>query len=153
MSRESENPLHRTVGEWLQHAESDVRLARLGQGHEGILSGQICFHAQQAAEKALKAVLLAKRISFPLTHDIEALLEIADQGDLAIPIELQDAGWLTPYAVETRYPGDWQEITESEVNEALELAEKTLEWAKEAVREEPSSNNMTEDEIPEEEDS
>lgn len=51
--------------DWLAHAESDLNLARLAKGHENILAEQVCFHAQQATEKALKAVLLIDTSSSP----------------------------------------------------------------------------------------
>lgn len=44
--------------EWLSHAKSDLRLAYLAAGDEFVRREQVCFHAQQAAEKAIKAVLL-----------------------------------------------------------------------------------------------
>ncbi len=44
-----------------------------------------------------------------------------------------DAIQLTPYAVETRYPGLWMKINETEVEEALSIAEKTISWAKEIL--------------------
>jgi HEPN domain-containing protein len=56
--------------QWITHAESDLRLARLGADDPSILREQVCFHAQQAAEKALKAVLLSREIEFLYTHDV-----------------------------------------------------------------------------------
>ena len=94
---------------------------------------QACFHAQQAAEKAFKAVLLSHGIQFPLTHDIEELIEIAGNNGLSLPPEICQAGILTPYAVETRYPGFWFEVSPDEVDEALRMAEQTLAWAKERL--------------------
>ena len=44
--------------EWIEHARSDLALARLGRDAQDVLPAQVCFHAQQAVEKALKAVLL-----------------------------------------------------------------------------------------------
>ncbi len=60
--------------EWLVHAKSDLNLARLSKGRDDVLPEQVCFHSQQAAEKALKAVLLHRKIEFPFIHDIEELL-------------------------------------------------------------------------------
>lgn len=117
-----------TPANWLDHARSDLRLARLALG-QGILPEQICFHAQQAVEKALKAVLLAQGAEFPLTHDLEELLAIIVAAGMAVPTELQEVGALTPYAAETRYPGFWGEITEADLFHALALAQATLAWA------------------------
>lgn len=115
--------------EWLAHAESDLNLARLGKDRDDVLAEQVCFHTQQAAEKALKAVLLHRKIEFPFIHDIEALLEIMTQSGLLVPRNVADAGALTPYAVEARYPGYQEEITPSQVAEAIHLAERVVSWS------------------------
>lgn len=114
--------------EWLEHARSDLRLARLAAGDASIRREQACFHAQQAAEKAIKAVLLSRQAGFPLTHDIEELLELAERSGLPVPKPVEDAGLLTPYAVETRYPGYWLDVTGADVEEALHTAENVLSW-------------------------
>lgn len=56
--------------EWLEHARSDLRLARLAAGDASIRREQACFHAQQAAEKAIKAVLLSRQAGFPRSRMI-----------------------------------------------------------------------------------
>lgn len=53
----------------------------------------------------MKAVLLARKVDFPLTHDLEALMDIGQRAGITIPENLLDIDTLTPYAVETRYPG------------------------------------------------
>ncbi len=113
----------------MDHAKSDMRLAHLAASDAQVRREQACFHAQQAAEKAIKAVLRSRQIEFPLTHDIEELLELAEKGGLPLMQAVREAGSLTPYAVETRYPGYWMEITASDVDEALQAAEHVLEWA------------------------
>jgi len=120
--------------EWLRHAESDLALARLARESGDVLPGQICFHAQQAAEKALKAVLLAHSIPFPLTHDLEILLQLARQAGLELDSPLDDLPQLTPYAVETRYPGYGGNVSPSDVDDAVRHAGQALEWARGLVR-------------------
>ena len=115
--------------DWLVHAKSDLNLAHLARSHKAILAEQVCFHAQQACEKALKAVLLFKGLKFPLVHDIEVLLEIAKDGGLRLPRKVGEAGALSPYAVEARYPGYEEEITPADVDEAIRLAERVVAWA------------------------
>ncbi len=115
--------------DWLAHAQSDLNLARLAKSHKAILPEQACFHAQQACEKALKATLVCKRIAFPLVHDIEVLLEIAKRGGLRLPRRVREAGTLSPYAVEARYPGYEENITLADVTEAIRLAGDVVEWA------------------------
>jgi HEPN domain-containing protein len=119
--------------EWLVHGLSDLKLAKLGLENQDVLHQQICFHAQQAVEKALKAVLLFCKVDFPLTHDIEELIDIFDKVGISLPSDFLDAGILTPYAVETRYPGYWGEITEDDVYEAIKLAEKVIAWAEKYI--------------------
>ena len=114
--------------EWILHARSDLKLASLGSS-EDVLPEQICFHAQQAVEKALKSALLAANVDFPFTHDLEELLDIIDQAGIDMPHELKEVGALTPYAVESRYPGYWGEISVNDVSSAVSLAEKTVAWA------------------------
>lgn len=115
--------------DWLAHAESDLDLAKIARDRKSVLPEQACFHAQQAAEKSLKAILLFKQVEFPLTHDIEELIELATQNGLALPKEISEAGSLTPYAAETRYPGHLDEVTPSDVDEAIRLADAILLWA------------------------
>lgn len=68
--------------------------------------GIVCFHAQQCAEKYLKAFLSLVKRSFPRTHDLVSLREEAakESGTFAL---IQDVlKILDAYAVEVRYPGD-----------------------------------------------
>ena len=127
--------------EWLNHAESDLRLAKLAANDPYIIGSQVCFHAQQAAEKSIKAALLFRGIEFPLTHDIEELLKLAEDQGVIIPEEVQEADHLTPYAVETRYPGYLQEITGDDVSNALRIAEQTVSWAKGFLAEEKKEDS------------
>lgn len=120
--------------EWLSHALSDLKLAKLGRKHQDVLYQQICFHGQQAVEKALKAVLLFKKINFPLTHDIQELIDIFEKAGVSLPSSFLDAGNLTPYAVETRYPGYWGEINDSDVDEAIKIAEMVVAWAGKSIK-------------------
>ena len=133
MSPPGSKRLPASPDEWLTHAFSDLKLGKLGQKSKGILRQQVCFHAQQAVEKAFKAVLLYRKVDFPLTHDLEELMDILDKAGIPLPSGFEDAGMLTPYAVETRYPGYWDEITKKEVKEAISLAEKIVKWVKKYI--------------------
>lgn len=61
------------------------------------------FHAQQAVEKALKAVLSSNGIAFRRTHDIAELLDLLTDSGLPPPPEAETLDELNPYAVEARY--------------------------------------------------
>ena len=119
-----------TARDWLRHAESDLHLARLGKDDPGVLRNQLAFHAQQAAEKAIKAVLLQNQVRFPKTHDLEALIELAKLARLPWPFGPQEIAALTPYAVELRYPGGFADVDKQELDDAIASAEKVLQWAK-----------------------
>ena len=115
--------------QWLIHAKSDLSLARLAKSEKTVLPEQTCFHAQQACEKSLKAVLLARGLEFPLVHDIELLLEVAKKGGLRLPRDVCKAGALSPYAVEARYPGYEDDVAPTDVDEAIRLAARVVSWA------------------------
>lgn len=132
MTPPSKRPVEPQPGPWLAHARSDLALAKLGLRAD-VLPEQLCFHAQQAVEKAFKAVLLHRRVDFPFTHDLSELLDTLARAGIAMPAAFADADALTPYAVETRYPGFWGEVSEDDVVEALRLAEDVVRWAEEIV--------------------
>jgi len=119
--------------EWLRHAHSDLEIARVTPSPEMLLEG-LCFHAQQAAEKALKALLIALGIDFPRTHSIRRLLDLLTT-DLNVPETVQETAGLTDYAVLTRYPGDLEPVTEEEYQEAIRLAEMVLSWVEQTMQE------------------
>ena len=119
-------------GDWLRHAWSDLELARTRRNSK-ILLEDLCFHAQQATEKALKAVLVFKSVPFLRTHNIRTLMDLLPE-DLNLPEEAKGAPILTAYAVLTRYPGDLEPVTEEEYQEALRIAEAVVQWAERMVK-------------------
>ncbi len=87
------------------------------------------FHAQQAAEKSIKAVLVHRGIAFPKTHIIERLIDLLPEDVSKIP-ELSQSAKLSVYATVSRYPGDVSEsVDEEEYQEAVRLAEAVVQWA------------------------
>ena len=95
---------------WLVRARSNFLLAQKGQ-RKGVMLEDLCFNAQQAAEKALKAVCLYRGEDFPKTHSITLLLDTLEAAGVELPGQIQSADVLTQYAVQTRYPGPVEEIT------------------------------------------
>lgn len=89
---------------WLRKAESDLVAARRLMDAEGPYD-IVCFHAQQAVEKSLKALLASTDVSLPRTHNLEDLQALC----LALPVPPPsalgglDLSELTPFAVESRY--------------------------------------------------
>lgn len=87
----------------LAKAADDEEAMRLLSASPKPLVGIIGFHAQQSVEKRLKALLSIRRITFPKTHDIEQLLDRLESSGLSIPLAVQEAAGLSPYAVHMRY--------------------------------------------------
>ncbi|HVN80900.1 MAG TPA: HEPN domain-containing protein [Terriglobia bacterium] len=117
--------------DWLRLARSDLALARvLPQGE--ILRETLCFHAQQAVEKSLKAVLIDLRVAFPKTHSIERLIDLLPDQIPRTPW-LMETATLTTYATAFRYPGEEDPLTELEYKEALRLAEVAVSWAEHQI--------------------
>jgi HEPN domain-containing protein len=117
--------------EWLRRARSNLARAKV-RIPEACLE-DLCFDAQQAAEKAIKAVFVHHRLAFPFTHDLVRLLTNLRRAGLKIPKYLNRAKRLTPYAVETRYPGTSGPVSEREYRGALRLAEAVFGWAQRQV--------------------
>ena len=61
--------------QWLANARADLALAKVNLPPEGLYE-HLCFHAEQAVEKSLKAILLKYRVDFPFTHNLQALLDL-----------------------------------------------------------------------------
>jgi len=85
------------------------------------------FHAQQAAEKALKAFLVRHQIDFTRTHDLGELLRLAEPVAPGITRKLADAERLNRHAVETRYPTGATPVSREEAARDLALATDVVE--------------------------
>ena len=117
--------------EWLNRAASSLALAGL-RGPEIYLE-DLCLQAQQAAEKAIKAVMIARNIEFPYVHDLAVLLTILEERGEDVPESVWRAERLTRFAVVTRYPGTEPAVTEAQLREALETAKVVVRWAEDRV--------------------
>jgi len=115
--------------EWLRRARSNLVQAKEGKRLPGVYLEDLCFQAQQAAEKALKGILIALGVRFPYTHDLATLLSLVERAGHSIPESVRDAALLSDYAVEARYPGLAEPVTDEEYAEALSLAEAVVRWA------------------------
>jgi len=108
--------------EWIRKAESDFAAAQhLNEGGALYVDGTT-FHAQQAAEKYLKALLVWHQIEFRKTHDMQELLNLVSGIDHELPDVLSETVDLTPYGVEYRYPGDYPHATLEDATKALTVA-------------------------------
>src|SRR5205807_2734981 len=101
------------LGQWIERAEHDLTNAEHTLTlQENCPYDTVCFHSQQCAEKYLKSLLVLQGIDFPRTHDLTELFDRipADNRPNLVAAELLE---LTPYAVESRYPGTWDVPTRS----------------------------------------
>ena len=110
----------------LRKAASDLSAARALARDPEQQDDVVGFHAQQAVEKSLKAVLAVRGFEIPRTHDLDLLTRlVGGDGD-----ELVDSKALSPWAVATRY--DDVDAT-LDRREAVEIADRSLTWAGERV--------------------
>ena len=134
--RPPDSEILRRVIEWLEYGDEDLRLARHGLTlTSGAPYRLIAYHAQQCAEKYLKAFLVYHRIDFPYTHNIGRLLELcAEKGEWAK--DLPEADELTPFAITARYPSQDEAVTREESLRAIEIASKIREIIRKALERE-----------------
>jgi len=119
---------------WLKRAESNLARAAIGKSDEKILFEDLCFDCQQAVEKSLKALLVLYNQESIITHSISILLSnIQEDITIVIPDFVNESVILTDYAVQTRYPGFYDAVTETEYKIALQLASQVLAWVKKEI--------------------
>lgn len=109
------------VHRWLRYAREDLLAAEAMLGQQSFWPRHVCWLAQQAAEKALKAVLVHLQIDFPRRHDLDEQRNLIPEGWQA-KADHPDLATLTEWAVESRYPGDWSDATEDEARIAVQQA-------------------------------
>lgn len=114
--------------EWIRYAEADLALAEIDLPANALYE-HLCFHAQQTAEKAIKAVLIAEGVTFPKSHNIDFLLTLLPPTVERTNLPF-NAYMLTGYATIFRYPGEEEPVTESEYQQLLSIARGVLAWAK-----------------------
>ncbi len=96
----------------------------------------IGFHAQQAVEKMLKAVLTNAAVYYARTHNLDALLGLLRDYGISFPGELEDVGRLTPFAARFRYVDMAPELgMPFDRVWARECVRKVRAWAESALRE------------------
>ena len=112
------------VEKWQFRANEDIRVVdELFQTDPQAYASTICFHAQQAVEKLLKAFLAFQGIDFPKTHDLDYLLDEC-QKIAREPFEQIDLKSLADFGVSVRYPDDFYVPSPSEVTYYRNLAKQ-----------------------------
>jgi HEPN domain-containing protein len=114
------------VRRWPRFAREDLEGAESLLSEEEFVPRHVCWLAQQAAEKALKAALVSEGTDFPFRHDLDALRNLLPDG-WAVKTAHPDLAELTEWAVEARYPGDWPDATIDDARRAAGQARAVYE--------------------------
>ena len=125
--------IQRDVAEWLRFVKMDQNTAcHLFESMHPQPLEIICFHCQQAAEKAIKALFILKEIEVVKIHDLAILLHKIE-AFFSVPVAVKNAGDdLTPFAATFRYPQS-PDIDEALTRQALTDMETVITWCKEQI--------------------
>ena len=123
------------VREWIRFADMDVLSAKhLNEIQYPKPLEIICYHCQQAAEKMLKALILAYDGELQKTHDL-GLLTAELSAFVVFPEDvLNSSDNLTPYGVTIRYPQELK-IEEPHVTKALNDMKSVYDFVSEKIKE------------------
>lgn len=113
---------------WLRWAEEDLALARSAAGDRTVVPRGACVWAHQAAEKAIKSLLVLRDVDPPKLHDLDRLSQRLPDGDSVILSSLP-LTILTTWAIEGRYPIEANEATLADALEAIDLAGQVIDIA------------------------
>jgi HEPN domain-containing protein len=112
---------------WIDRAKSSYELSKANI-NTIIYFEDLCYQVQQAVEKSLKGLLIYFGDEPEFTHNIGVLLNEIEK-HIEIPDDVKNAIDLTNYAVQTRYPGEYDEITKEEYENSLRIAKNCLDWS------------------------
>jgi len=115
--------------EWIKKADNDLIICERESLSTPPVYDAICFHAEQAVEKYLKAILQEKEKAIPKTHDLEKIVDLCKEWLPHLEDFVKDMIWLTSFAVEIRYPGI--EAQKEEAFKAFEIAKQVEKVVKE----------------------
>lgn len=118
-------------------AKRDLETFRILHEHPRSTLEAKGFHAQQAVEKALKAVLTSRDVAFPRTHNLEELANLIADSGLAPPLPPRELRRLNPFAVEARYSDPLVPLVSGE--EAGNIAAGAVEWANDLIHSQTNS--------------
>ena len=123
---------------WITKADNDLKVAEHEMGVETSqrVTEAICFHCQQAVEKYLKAYLVSQNVDFGKTHNLEYLLKLCSQHDVAFA-EV-NVGNLSYFAVEVRYPDDFYIPSADEAEESIHIAKQIKSFVLDRIKDFPS---------------
>jgi HEPN domain-containing protein len=109
---------------WLKKAKNDLITARQTLLLPDGPTDTVCFHSQQAIEKAIKSLLVYNEITFPRTHDLNKLFDLVKPLLPQIEDLKEKITEISSFAVDIRYPGEWSEPIREETIGYFKIAEK-----------------------------
>jgi len=109
---------------WLEKAQHDLVAVDALSAANDPPWDIVVFHAQQAAEKFLKALLVSRGHQPPKIHDLTRLLALCVTYAPELAIFLDDCKFLSPLAVRSRYPGDEPETAREDVEKGVQIARR-----------------------------
>ncbi len=121
-------PIKEAAG-WLGYAFGDLATAISNRQSPDVPNRNAAYMAQQAAEKAIKAVILLENEPFDMVHDVDVLATQVP-ADFALPVSLEDLAWLSDLETMARYPDEGEVVTVDDVDRAIEIARKTTDAAR-----------------------
>lgn len=124
--------LRREVQRWYRYAEEDLHTAQQLMVQPEHVPRHPAWLAQQAAEKALKAVLIREQIQFPRTHNLKKLHNLIPS-DWRVSEVQADFDQLSQFAVESRYPENVPSVTEEEARAAVTDAQRIVRTVQEEL--------------------
>ena len=117
---------------WLKRAKSNLIRAKIEKLPD-VYWEDLCYDAQQACEKSLKALLIFNEIKFRFVHDIGELINTLEKNQVSVPTKIKESVILSGFAVETRYPFPSQPVSEADYIEAVTISEKVYNWVVEQI--------------------
>ena len=123
--------------EWIKRAKGSLKIPEVFiniTDDTDFYYEDLCYQTQQAVEKSLKGFLIYFEAEPEFTHNIETLLEELEKFT-EIPVHIREVIDLTKFAVLTRYPGEYEEITKEKYEKAVKIAQECLNWVEQTIKE------------------
>jgi len=122
------------IKEWLAEADEDFNFASVSLKEHDRFYSRICFHFQQAAEKYLKAFIIANELGLKKIHNLRILLETCQKKDKEFQKLKESCLFLNAFYIDTRYPAFWPVgKTRTEAEKAKKAAQKIGNFVKEKL--------------------
>jgi len=125
--------------EWMTRAKSSFDLAQV-KIFGYIQYEDLCFQLQQSIEKALKGLLIYYGVEPEFTHNIQILLNEIEKLT-EVPENIAEANKTTKYAIFTRYPGEYDDVTKEEYDKAVKTTKECLDWVENKIKESEKNKN------------